>query len=516
MKNLDRFERHNKKLAPKHQRQHSFSLPLLLSKFASMALLLVLLFISLGHRAKVYSATSCNSSSRIIGPSVVSFATALAPQSVIPTRAMRHSQLQKHQQYTIVKARCLSIRTFPLLQPIPGGSQLRNQMSKPPSLNSVASDAATTDSIRDDDDDSLHSATMASKSLHKNVIHHATDAAVATGAKKQAAALDATSFRAPNTLTSGDETLDIEPLTLDINSAVTFQDNKDTSPTAGQADTSAPNPPHLHEYIWNSALGECKLNFTAHEWAQYATDLTNARVGSIANDVVVDKVYLQQYVFPVIAYLLRSFAPNADWYKAAELVDCAYLVHTTDTAQSPSRAAYTPDSALVVPLGLDLTIGLFQVQALDATDDAKEMDVFKASVITSMALLALEQLGCGHDIAIPFVVAIHNKASLYATRFDGDSNGANNPGVIVIDKICSDVAFDNDTLEATEDKVRFIVTLALLLSKIVGAVKGNMEAVTRTGAAATARSDVHRDISNAFDEAGNVSRQETKVNGSDN
>jgi hypothetical protein len=182
------------------------------------------------------------------------------------------------------------------------------------------------------------------------------------------------------------------------------------------------------------------------------------------------EAYLQHSVYAAVSDLFMAFAPSPTDFRANQNVDCKYLVKAAKSAPTDKDvtllSSYKPPAAIVIPQ-TGLVVAHMELQPGTASEAEWHFDVFKCAVTTSMTLLAMQKTECADykDVAIPFVIGVHDHVSLYATRFATKEEASE--GAIVIDKVISNVPFHDANKAASREKHRFLATLAVLLSKSV-------------------------------------------------
>lgn len=236
------------------------------------------------------------------------------------------------------------------------------------------------------------------------------------------------------------------------------------------------NDAMLHKLVL-SALGTEPDEAVRKHWRKLITQTTLCASNKLTDnsDDSVGEMYLQQMVFSAVPFLYRLFTTDWTEYKADEEVPCSYLARESITGKELSSNC-KPDAAIIIPT-MNIVLATMELKRKATTAVDQENDEFKCALVTSMALLALDKAGCGRDIAIPFVIGVDDKASLFVTRFD-NSRGKTNPK-IVIDKILDRIPFHDNTLDSANEKHKFLATLAVLLSRIVKSATENKIALSQ-------------------------------------
>jgi Protein kinase domain len=211
------------------------------------------------------------------------------------------------------------------------------------------------------------------------------------------------------------------------------------------------------------------------------------------------ETFLQQSVYSPIAELFCC--ANPDLYCADKIVHCAHAVFCKNKENNVVQHSVSclPDGAM----RLSKSFYVLAMMELKAFGEDQTKDKFRCILMSTMSLLSIREYGklaskdaaWMNSVAIPFVVGCHNSADLYVTRMKGPE-GAQRPNVLLLKSI---LMTDDDTegKHITEEKLDFMVMLAVLIARVVCATRGIAERM-ETELKRSDKRDVRRNLDNCI------------------
>jgi Protein kinase domain len=214
----------------------------------------------------------------------------------------------------------------------------------------------------------------------------------------------------------------------------------------------------------NSTLHSDNIYLVHDSLTCYAAKLANLQISSMRGFKACGEMLLQQVIFSGIAALFFAFRPSL--YCADQSVTAFHgIQNLSNVGMEPGQhsAACKPDGAIRLSEKY-YAIAMMELKA-ENNDTDPMRDPYKCILMTSMALFAIDQVRMEKKddmtvkTALPFVIGKHDRATLYVTRFVGESNGKQP----VVQQLV-DLHFG---AAPTTDKSNFMATLAILLADIV-------------------------------------------------
>jgi Protein kinase domain len=194
------------------------------------------------------------------------------------------------------------------------------------------------------------------------------------------------------------------------------------------------------------------------EYARFLANVTNLYRPPI--EISQSEMACQQLVFTPISSIFYCFSPKN--YCADSVVYCGPFQYTDKNKAQVCLSNIKPDAAITLTVFGHVALALMELKA--GTSKGSEFDIvdkFKCVQWTSISAIGLIMKGISNKICIPFVLNINECASIYTTIVEKNAIGEISLSVSVL---------GNFTLSVTQERVKCVAFLAVLLSKVKEAV----------------------------------------------